>query len=225
MKPGWLALAGTSLGLLAIGGLGFSLQRAHIQDLEDDLDRARLQLAQEQTDRKRLTRDLTQQETRARHLRADAQRLERRWLHQQSCLFQVADEDTAGDQTVSFGFIDGLDDRGRSFLFDPARWLVGSKGAKAARADGALEKSEPLANDYYIRNLDRAKVTKSIGEDVEVVLSTADRRNIPTPKCVTRAGFRRVVLNPRPWEDVASSPFWLVEREGAVVRILEQYVP
>ena len=97
---------------------------------------------------------------------------------------------------------------------------------EAAAEDGAIEPGESVPNDYYIRNDERADVMKRLDESAVVVLSTANRHNIPTPKCVTPRGFQRAFRNPSSWEEsMRVSPYWLVERDGMVIRLVEQYLP
>ena len=139
---------------------------------------------------------------------------------------QLSDERVVGDQTVSFGFITGVGDGRRGLLFDPAEWFVGEDANKAAAEDGAIEPGGNVPNDYYIRNDERAEVLKRLDGNAVVVLKTADRYNIPTPKCVTPGGFQRSLLDPSPWEErIRLSPYWLVERDGVVIRLVEQYLP
>lgn len=127
---------------------------------------------------------------------------------------------------MSFGLITGVGDDRRGLFFDPAEWFVGEDANAAAAEDGEIEPGESVPNDYYIRDDERAEVLKRLDGNAVVVLSTADRHNIPTPKCVTPRGFQRAFRNPSPWEEgIRVSPYWLVERGGVVIRLVEQYLP
>ena len=52
--------------------------------------------------------------------------------------------------------------------FDEAEWLTGEAAQKAAVEDGQLEPGQPVANDYYIRNTDKATRVLEVGPDTAV---------------------------------------------------------
>lgn len=220
-----MAIAGVVMALLlAAGGVVLAQQRSRVSDLEARLDMARAQSEQERSERGRVALEVDEQEGQVQLLRGRLERAERRERDQQSCISMLSDERSVGEQTVTFGFVTGVDDS--SLRFAPAEWFVGDEANEAAADDGEIEPGESVPNDYYIRNDERTEVVKRLDERAAVVLSTADRHNIPTPRCVTPGGFRRAFLDPELWqESILTSPYWLVESDGVVLRLVEQYLP
>ena len=187
-----------------------ALQREKTSELTDDLEDMR--------------DDLMQVEDALARARARAQRADAERLAMQDCVSAATDEDQAGGQTVVFGFL--KIGEGRQVLIDEAQWYVGDDANRAALEDGELKPGDSVPNDYYIRNDSHSRVPLGVAEDVVVVTTTADRHNIPAPKCQTWKAFARLIHSSDPWRSrVADSPYWVTVVDGAAVRLLEQYRP
>lgn len=199
-----IAIAGTtSVALLVAGGIVVSRQRDRISELEERLDAA----AQEIESGRELTEDAEEELTRTEvdldRMRAYKDTLLGWSLDRQVCISTLSSYPAAGEQTVSFGLIAGVS-RGGEISFDPVE----------------------LFEHGYIRNDYRTKETKRLDEDAVVLLTTAVQHSIPDPKCVGAGLFGRIFRNPELWQEgVRRSPYWLVERDGVVIRLVEQYRP
>lgn len=142
----------------------------------------------------------------------------------EDCVGIVADENGVGSRTVVFGFL--RLGEGSELLVDEAQWYTGDDANREARHDGVIGPRERIPNDYYIRNDDRSRTSLLVAEDVVIVTTTADRHNIPSPKCTTWSQFAAALRDPKPWEaSLNHSPYWLTVRSEQVMRIVEQYLP
>lgn len=129
-----------------------------------------------------------------------------------------------GPQTVVFGFVNA--EVGRAVVVDEAEWYVGAEANGAALEDGKIDPGDSVPNDYYIRNDDASRTSLPVARDAVVITTTADRHNIPAPKCKTWQRFSAAFDAPDPWEEsLQRSPYWLTIRSGEVVRLVEQYLP
>lgn len=125
-----MAIAGVVMALLlAAGGVVLAQQRSRVSDLEARLDMARAQSEQERSERGRVALEVDEQEGQVQLLRGRLERAERRERDQQSCISMLSDERSVGEQTVTFGFVTGVDDS--SLRFAPAEWFVGDEALEA----------------------------------------------------------------------------------------------
>lgn len=202
-KPVAALTAVAVAALLVAGGVVISEQRGRIWELEQRLDKAdkEIETARVQTeDAEEVSADLQVELDR---MRAYRDTVLGRALDLDTCISRFSSYRTVGEQTVSFGFVTGVSGDGQ-FGFDPAE----------------------IFEHGYIRNDARTKVAKRLHEDAVVLLTTAVKTSIPDPRCVGAGRFGRIFRNPQPWQQsVRTSPYWLVERDGAVVRLVEQYRP
>ena len=142
----------------------------------------------------------------------------------EACIKRIVAEPSAGEQVVSFGFVREMGDA--TFSFDPAELFTGEAANRIAVEEGAVDPGEAVPNDYYIRNVESTAVTKRWDGSALVVMNTFEPRGILSPRCVTPGAFRKMFRDPKPGQQIVRiSPYWLVERDGVVVRLVEQYVP
>jgi hypothetical protein len=144
-----------------------------------------------------------------------------------------SDRKAAGEE---FGFITKADAAKRTVTFDPAEWLDGEEGRRAAVEDGAIGPNEPLSNDYYIRNPDRRTRVLELasGATVRAAVPVTALAVRPPPDCgsgsrctsygVSLPAFFASLREARNPEGLRFK-FWLTIREGRVVELDEQYVP
>jgi len=144
----------------------------------------------------------------------------------QDCVAQASDEDTAGPKEVVFGYPTFAGDSKRELMVDVAEWYSGEDANREALRDGEIEPGASVPNDYYIRNDDRGRIMMPVRENTVVVTTTADRHNIPAPKCKTWTAFLRALRHPQPWQaSLTDSPYWMTIEDGLLVRMVEQYQP
>jgi hypothetical protein len=187
-----------------------AVQRENVSHLTDEFERTRDDLLQ-------VEEALVKGRRRARAASADT-------LAMQGCVGLVADDDETGPQTVVFGFLKVGE--GREVFIDEAEWYVGDDANREAREDGVIGPRERIPNDYYIRNGDSSRTLLDVAVDAVSVTTTADRHNIPAPKCKTWRQFAAAFRDPEPWQaSLRRSPYWLTIRGGEAVQIVEQYRP
>jgi hypothetical protein len=125
-----------------------------------------------------------------------------------------------------FGYVDALIERPRHLVFDLAQWFTGEEANVAAVQDGFIEEGDTVPNDYYVRNSNTMLRTVTISDEVEIILSTWDRKNIPVEKSVDFPTLARIFGSPKRWErGVLRSGYWITVSDGVITSIEEQYVP
>lgn len=227
---GKTVLVGAAIGLvsagIAAGGI-YSWQSGKIDDLEDQLRSASKasEEAGEETDM--LREVVVDLEARLGKLRGRRDAALKATRLEQDCVARVSGEDKAGPQAVILAYLSLSDDSQEDeLLVDVAEWYVGEDANREALEDGEIEPGDSVPNDYYIRNDDPAQISMQVADDIVVVTTTADRHNIPTPKCKEWRAWIAAVRDPQPWqESIIRSPYWLTVQDDAVVRAAEQYLP
>ena len=114
-----------------------------------------------------------------------------------------------------------------TLAFDEAEFLSGKEAQEAAEEDGAVEPGEPVPNDYYIRNPDKATKTYPIANDVQITAKRCPlcRHGKPGELGPFLASFmkgRQTYAAPYRGKYAL---YWLTIEDGRVVAIDEQYVP
>jgi hypothetical protein len=210
-----------------IAGVGvYTWQRARLDRIRDQLERTKAVTEVATKDQAALSEEVTELGTRVDDLRKRRLAAKEDARGHQDCVALSSNQNQVGSQTVVFGFPHVSNDEGNQLLIDEAEWLSGAEANEAAMEDGVIEAGESVPNDYYNPNEDRARVAMPVADDVVIVLTTADRNNIPSLKCVSWREFDDTMRNPRPWEHaVGQSPFWLTVQNGEMIRIVEQYLP
>ena len=128
-----------------------------------------------------------------------------------------------------FGYIRSVSTAGPAvtLAFDEAAFLTGKKAQEAAEADGAVEPGEPVPNDYYIRNADKATKTYPLANDARITAKRCPlcRNGKPGEVGPFLASFmegRQTYAAPYRGK---YGLYWLTIEDGRVVAIDEQYVP
>jgi hypothetical protein len=128
-----------------------------------------------------------------------------------------------------FGFIRSVDTSTEpaTLEFDEAEWLTGEAAQKAAVEDGQLEPGQPVANDYYIRNTDKATRVLEVGPDTAVTATRCQlcRGGKPGNVADFLASFSRKGQTYNDDYRGAESQYWLTIEDGRVLAIDEQYRP
>jgi hypothetical protein len=128
-----------------------------------------------------------------------------------------------------FGFIRSVDrsTEPATLEFDEAEWLTGEAAQKAAVEDGKLEPGQPVANDYYIRNPDKATRVLEVDPDTAVTATRCQLCRDGKPGNVTDflASFSRKGQTYNDDYRGAESQYWLTIEDGRVLAIDEQYRP
>lgn len=222
----WSSVLALVIVAALAGGIVYLWQREQIDDLRRELVHTRAAEREASAEYSAAALSAATADSRLGRLRERFRSAESRERDLQDCVARVVDEDAPGTRTVSFGFL-ALEGRGGTQMsFDEAEWLVGEPATEAAIADGVIEAGETVPNDYYIRNSSRSRTAVEVQADAAIVTVTASRKSIPSPRCVGRQTFRRMMIVPRAWEaSVQRSPFWLVMKGGEIIRISEQYLP
>jgi hypothetical protein len=126
----------------------------------------------------------------------------------------------------SFGSIRSVDAAGGTLVFDLEQFFSGDAADKAAQEDGVIGPGEHVDNDVYIRNVNPMLRTVPISPDVDIELiqwsNCCDHTFSPTLE-----RFAQGFPGPDPDEDFrgTASPYWLTVKDGAIVKIEEQYLP
>jgi hypothetical protein len=128
-----------------------------------------------------------------------------------------------------FGYIRSVSTAGpvATLAFDEAQFLTGADAQKAAEDDGVVAPGEPVPNDYYIRNRDKATRTLRIANDATITAKRCRpcRNGRPGELGPFLASFmegRQTFADPYRGK---YSLYWLTIEDGEVVAIDEQYVP
>ena len=128
-----------------------------------------------------------------------------------------------------FGYIRSVSSAGPAvtLAFDEAAFLTGKEAQRAAEEDGTVEPGEPVPNDYYIRNPDKATKTYPIANDVQITAKRCPlcRHGKPGELGPFLASFmkgRQTYAAPYRGKYAL---YWLTIEDGRVVAIDEQYVP
>jgi hypothetical protein len=136
---------------------------------------------------------------------------------------------TAATPAEQFGYIRSVSTAGpvATLAFDEAEFLTGKEAQKAAEQDGAIPPGEPVPNDYYIRNPDKATKTYPIANDAKITAKRCSlcRNGKPGEIGPFLASFmkgRQTFADPYRGK---YSLYWLTIEDGRVVAIDEQYVP
>jgi hypothetical protein len=126
----------------------------------------------------------------------------------------------------SYGYIKSVDATNKELVFDLAQFFTGDAANKAAQEDGVIGPGESVDNDYYIRNVN----TKL---RIVPIAPTAVIEIIQWSNCCdhtlkpTLATFAQAFPGPGPTDDFhgPDSSYWLTVKNGAIVKIEEQYLP
>lgn len=127
-----------------------------------------------------------------------------------------------------FGFVRAVDLDAGSLEIDPAEWLTGRAGARAAVEDGqAAPGTSEMPNGFYIRNRTRDTVTVPLSADATVTMSQlydpAGQREVTIDLSTFAALWTdRVTDAQRYFRD---APYRFTYTDGSVSGIVEQYVP
>jgi hypothetical protein len=136
---------------------------------------------------------------------------------------------TAAPGGERFGYIRSVSAAGpaTTLAFDEAEFLTGKEAQQAAEEDGAIEPGQPVPNDYYIRNPDRATKTYPIANDARITAKRCSlcRNGKPGELGPFLASFmkgRQTYAQPYRGKN---GLYWLTIEDGRVVAVDEQYVP
>lgn len=114
-----------------------------------------------------------------------------------------------------FGFMGGASTD--AFEFDLACWFTGEPANAAAKADG---EESPPPNDYYIRNTNETLRHEPVASGSISVAWIPDFGTAAT-KDITYTQW----LSERDFGQTYVPPVWITVKNGAVVDIVEQWVP
>jgi hypothetical protein len=222
-------LVGAAIALVSAGvaaGGVYSWQRGIVDDTENRLQSALDAGREANKEMEVLGGEVGDLEVRIDKLRSRSSREQEATRMMQDCVAQASDEDTAGPREVVFGYPTLAGDSNGELMVDAAEWYSGEEANREALRDGEIEPGDSVPNDYYIRNDDPGRIMMPVREDIVVVTTTADRHNIPAPKCQTRTAFLRALRHPQPWQtSMTDSPYWMTIENGLLVRMVEQYLP
>src|SRR5262249_34415603 len=114
-----------------------------------------------------------------------------------------------------------------TLAFDRAEFLTGKAAQRAAEEDGTVEPGEPVPNDYYIRNPNKATQTLRIANDAKITAERCKpcRHGQHGELGPFLAGFmqgRQTYAAPYRGK---YSQYWLTIHDGEVVAFDEQYLP
>lgn len=111
-------------------------------------------------------------------------------------------------------YVSAVDLDGKTITVDYIEFLTGDEANAAYLEDTGS--TEPVPDDYYIRDTDKEDVTLDVADDVEVTLLDLEGSvaNVPST-------FDKVQTS----VDSLHNPFWLTVKAGVVVAINEQFVP
>ncbi|MGH3137928.1 MAG: hypothetical protein ACRDPV_15695 [Gaiellaceae bacterium] len=112
---------------------------------------------------------------------------------------------------------------------DVAEFLSGDEANVAAAEDGVIAEGEPVPNDYYIRNEDKAVITVAVADDVRVThvqCPDSCTEGIPGQFDAFAASFadpgEKSLLDEYRG---SQSQYWITVSGDEVVAIDEQYLP
>jgi len=130
-----------------------------------------------------------------------------------------------------FGYVRSLDASSKpaTMELDFAEFLSGEEANVAAAEDGVIAQGEPVPNDYYIRNEDKAVITIAVANDVRVT-------HIQCPDSCTDGIPGEFDAFATSFDDIgekslmdeyrgAQSQYWITVSDGEIVAIDEQYLP
>lgn len=110
-------------------------------------------------------------------------------------------------------------------MFDLAQFFTGAAADKAAQDDGVIGPGEHVDNDSYIRNVNPLLRTVPISPGVKITIVhwTSCCDSIASDL----ATFAQAFPGPGPTDDYRgpNSGYWLTVKNGAIVKIDEQYQP
>ena len=136
---------------------------------------------------------------------------------------------TKPTSTERFGYIRSVSTAGptATLAFDEAEFLTGDEAQRAAEEDGAIPPGEPVPNDYYVRNPDKATETLRVAADAEITARRCSLCRDGQPGNVEDflASFMKTGQTYADPYRGAKSQYWLTIEDGTVVAIDEQYVP
>jgi hypothetical protein len=128
-----------------------------------------------------------------------------------------------------FGYIRSVSTAGptATLAFDEAEFLTGKEAQAAAVEDGVVPPGQPVPNDYYIRNPDKATKIYPIANDAQITAKRCSlcRDGKPGALGPFLASFmqgRQTYADPYRGK---YSQYWLTIEDGRVVAIDEQYLP
>jgi hypothetical protein len=128
-----------------------------------------------------------------------------------------------------FGYIRSVSTAGptATLAFDEAEFLTGNEAQRAAEEDRAVPPGEPVPNDYYVRNPDKATKTLRVAADAEITARRCSlcRKGQPGNLDDFLASFMKTGQTYADPYRGAESQYWLKIEDGTVVAIDEQYVP
>jgi hypothetical protein len=128
-----------------------------------------------------------------------------------------------------FGYIRSVSTAGptATLAFDEAEWLTGEEAQRAAEEDGAVPPGEPVPNDYYVRNPDKATETLPVAADADITARRCElcRKGKPGNVADFLAAFMKTGQTYADPYRGADSQYWLTIEDGTVVAIDEQYTP
>jgi hypothetical protein len=139
---------------------------------------------------------------------------------------------TSAGQLVFYGHVRSLTPSGKRYIlrFDPAWLLEGITAERAAVADGALPKGEPVPNDNYTRDESHKLLTFLVPRTARVtVLTNGGTHGIRNTR-VTVAEFAQILKgrNPRHrklFGDESGWGYWARVRIDTVRSLDAQYHP
>lgn len=131
-------------------------------------------------------------------------------------------------QFALYGHIKTLSRTGDRFelRFDPALWLGGATGQRAAVDDGALQPGEPVPNDVYTRDETHRLLTFFVARNAHATVLTRGLRSLQ----VAIPEFAQILRGKNPrrrplFADPAGFGFWIRVRTDTVQSLDEQYHP
>jgi hypothetical protein len=126
----------------------------------------------------------------------------------------------------SYGYIKSVDATNKELVFDLAQFFSGDAANKAAQEDGVIGPGESVDNDYYIRNVNPKLRIIPIAPTViiEIIQWSNCCEHTLKPTLTT---FAKAFPGPGPTDDFhgLDSSYWLTVKNGAIVKIEEQYLP
>jgi len=132
----------------------------------------------------------------------------------------------------NLAYIKSVYEKGRRLFIDVdhIRWLSGDEAVEAKREDGQCPKGEEecfVENDYYISNSDKTVRTLELSREAGFFMQTyghTSSGNFDWNQAISLETFQKIFAkNSRsPHKDL---PYHIIEKDGVVTEIAEQYIP